>query len=555
MISPCDTCGNRIENHDPEGCWRGYGSTGLIGRFVKKLFGCEGYKKLYQKPNGAETVNGSCTSKSKNKRSTSETHTSSGTSPGSRHNKKPVSAVHPRWIIIGLTFIGALLRGFNLDTNSLWLDEAATSFFSTPGILKIWESTVAGEFNPPLFYVLEHFMIGTFGNTELILRVLPAIFGTLAIPVFYHIGKEFKDEFTGILMAVMCTVSPFLIWYSQEARAYTLLLLLIAWTTYFFFRALRTDNLWDWIPFAVIGAIAFWVHFYAMVFMAALVSYAIFAFLMDKERNKKIKPFLISICIYTAILFPLLVSMGGLVAKRTASAPTYGIQGIGLMYATYQQLSGFSELILIFFIGLFVVGTITTLYWNRGKGIFLIWIPIVIAVASVFASGIIPMLPRYLIPLSVFFYLGIAMSFKAIGDMTNWEKKTLVTVFSIVLVVLAVPFLSNYYSTPTKEDWRQVSTDLQQLTDRGDTVVTVPTYLDLPLNYYYSSFRDGTDIQGSITAAGLELARANANGTVWYIVTGDIMAADPTGSSLNWLHENTKTIGHYRGDIYILKGI
>ncbi|PKL58191.1 MAG: glycosyl transferase, partial [Methanomicrobiales archaeon HGW-Methanomicrobiales-5] len=81
-------------------------------------------------------------------------------------------------ILMGLTGIGAILRFYGLGTNSLWLDEASTLAFARQSLIGIWESTVGGEFNPPLFYWLEHGML-LFGDSEFVLRLLPALLGVL----------------------------------------------------------------------------------------------------------------------------------------------------------------------------------------------------------------------------------------------------------------------------------------------------------------------------------------------------------------------------------------
>jgi len=123
--------------------------------------------------------------------------------------------------LIVLTVAGIFLRFYNLGYNSLWLDEATTYNISLQSFTGIWQTITTGsEFNPPLFYWVEHIML-IFGNSEIILRFVPAVLGVLSIPVFYLVGKEFLDRNTGIIAAAACTVSPFLIYYSQEARAYS----------------------------------------------------------------------------------------------------------------------------------------------------------------------------------------------------------------------------------------------------------------------------------------------------------------------------------------------
>ena len=62
-----------------------------------------------------------------------------------------------KYLLFGLLItIGALLRLYNLGFNSLWLDEATTYTISSQSFFGIWQSMVNGEFNPPLFYWIEH---------------------------------------------------------------------------------------------------------------------------------------------------------------------------------------------------------------------------------------------------------------------------------------------------------------------------------------------------------------------------------------------------------------
>jgi mannosyltransferase len=144
-------------------------------------------------------------------------------------------------ILIVLTLLGLFLRFYQITPNSLWLDEAYTYFFSKNSFVDIWFITVNGEFNPPLFYWIEHFML-YFGNTEFILRSAHAVLGTCTIPLIYFLGKEFMDRNCGIIMAVLLTFSPFHIYYSQEARAYTTMLFFITLALIFYLRAQRTND-------------------------------------------------------------------------------------------------------------------------------------------------------------------------------------------------------------------------------------------------------------------------------------------------------------------------
>jgi len=171
-------------------------------------------------------------------------------------------------LLLSLTLIGFFLRFYNLGNNSLWLDEASTLTIAVKSIPGIWQATTSGEFNPPLFYWIEHVML-MFGNTEVILRFIPAFLGFLTIPLIYLVGREFVDRNVGIIAAAAFAFSPFLIYYSQEARAYSMMLFFVTFSMVFYFRALKNNNIEDWAFFGILSALAFWSHFYALVIIGA----------------------------------------------------------------------------------------------------------------------------------------------------------------------------------------------------------------------------------------------------------------------------------------------
>ena len=97
--------------------------------------------------------------------------------------------IHSHYVqsLIILTILGFFLRFYNLGFNSLWLDEASTNTFAVMSFSGIWQATAGGEFNPPLFYWIEHLML-MLGNNEVVLRFVPALLGVLTIPLIYCAG-------------------------------------------------------------------------------------------------------------------------------------------------------------------------------------------------------------------------------------------------------------------------------------------------------------------------------------------------------------------------------
>ena len=456
--------------------------------------------------------------------------------------------------LIVLMVIGIFLRFYNLGFNSLWLDEATTYNISLRSFAGIWQVTASGEFNPPLFYWIEHVML-MLGNNEIILRFIPALLGVLTIPLFYLIGKEFLDRNAGIIAATACTVSPFLIYYSQEARAYMMMLFFVALATIFFLRAMKSGSLIHWVLFGIFSALAFWAHFYAFVMIAALVLCALIEWAPHiRTELKNIRMLVAGILVFVVLSLPLIIVTLQLFVLRTSSAPTYGIQGLGIILETFSQISGFSDIAMYLLMALFIVGIIQAFRIEKNKGIFLVLITVLTFVISHILSFKMPMEPRYLIFLSIVFFLGIAVSYRLVYSL--WNTKAVVYGFIVVLFVINAPVLAGYYSGYSKEDWRGFSAALQQKTMPGDLVVSVPGYIAQPLDYYYSSTKAQTKEYGATTAADLgNISSESGNSTIYYVITlGDISAADPNGDAIAWLKNNTQLIStDVTNTIYLLK--
>ena len=449
-------------------------------------------------------------------------------------------------VLIGLTLAGFLLRFYNLGGNSLWLDEASTLTFARQSLVGIWESTAGGEFNPPLFYWLEHGML-LFGESEFVLRFLPALLGVLTIPVIYFIGMEFRDRNVGLIAAALLAFSPFHIFYSQEARAYAPMLFFFSLALFFYVRASKSDEVRSWVLFGVFSAVAFWMHFYAIVPVAVLILHALVtragAIRSDVRSARNLA---LSVIVFVVASLPLLIVTVNLFMVRTSSAPTFGIQGLDVIYQTLLQISGFSNLILVPFIILFVIGVAYTWREDRNGSLLLVFMMVLPLAASLVLSSRMPMIPRYLIYLLPVYFIGIAAAYPALYALVRDGRAVYLVIAAAFLI--STPFLSTYYTTPQKNDWRAFSADLGGMTGEGDLVVVLPPYIAQPLDYYYSNATDGTLELGATTGEDLAAIRGLYPGRqAFYVVTSDIFATNPAGDAVTWLEENAEFAGQHTG--------
>ncbi len=122
--------------------------------------------------------------------------------------------------------LAAILRFYRLGHQGFWFDEGNTAqeVSFTVGqmltLLKHYEST------PPLYYGIAWVWSRAFGDTEVGLRSLSAVVGVLAVPMAFAAASKLVSRRAALIAAALVAFNPYLIWYSQEARAYSLAVLL-----------------------------------------------------------------------------------------------------------------------------------------------------------------------------------------------------------------------------------------------------------------------------------------------------------------------------------------
>ena len=125
------------------------------------------------------------------------------------------------------------------------------------------------ELNMVFYYVLlRGWMI--FGDSEWVLRSLSVLFGVATLPALYVLGQRLFDRQVGLISCALLAVHTFHIRYSQEARSYCLLTLLLVLSTYFFVRAIESaDQKKFWAAYVLTSALACYSHFFAILVLIA----------------------------------------------------------------------------------------------------------------------------------------------------------------------------------------------------------------------------------------------------------------------------------------------
>ena len=166
-------------------------------------------------------------------------------------------------IVIALTVIGGAMRFATLNVQSLWLDESATIILVHRSFGGMLSHLSSSESAPPLYYTLAWLWTKVFGTGAIGFRSLSALAGTLTIPVVYACGREISER-VGLWAAALATFSPAMYYYSQEARAYALLVLFCALAFLCWQRALRIGDGRSLAWWAGTSALAVLTHYFAV---------------------------------------------------------------------------------------------------------------------------------------------------------------------------------------------------------------------------------------------------------------------------------------------------
>jgi mannosyltransferase len=174
------------------------------------------------------------------------------------------------WIVAGLTVLAGVLRFATLGVQSYHHDEIVTaSRILRDGFWHAMDAVGFSESAPPLYYAVAWVWTQLTGTGEFGLRSVSAAAGIATVPVAYLLGAELSSRRAGIVAAALVAVNPMLLWYSQEARAYALFVLLTALSLLYFVRALERGRRRDSIAWGIVSALALGTHYFAAFPIAA----------------------------------------------------------------------------------------------------------------------------------------------------------------------------------------------------------------------------------------------------------------------------------------------
>lgn len=180
---------------------------------------------------------------------------------------------------------GTLLRLATLNTRSLWVDEIVSVDQAAQPVKDVI-ITMASGVHPPQFHLMMHFWMRAFGASEVSIRSFSVMWGIAAIPIAWWAAKAYLGKRGALYAAGIVAVSPYFIWYAQEARMYSMMFVYGLLSTGFLGRALASNRRKDWVGYSLTTFLGLFTHYFFPFLVIGQVGYYLFRELYVEEHEK-----------------------------------------------------------------------------------------------------------------------------------------------------------------------------------------------------------------------------------------------------------------------------
>jgi hypothetical protein len=438
---------------------------------------------------------------------------------GQAHDRRPEGAAV--WWLAGLTVLAIALRFWRLGT---WNFEATEIFTHR-------DSITLRLTNPrPLSYLLNYYLVGPLMPLdEYGLRLLPAIFGVLAVLASYYVTRRLAGARAALFAALLVTVSPLLVYYSQFARYWSLVFLLCTIYPYAIYIGLQERHrgwlIWGLIT-AVLAALA---HPVSVLLIGGPALWLAAAYL----RPSRLRTLWAHRGARWGLLAAALIPGSGQFLLRAPMAA--GVKQVLYVVAYVESLT--LPLVLVALLGL-------TLLWQSGNRVLATFLVSLAAFPMLFLSLIslrTPVSTYYLLPTEPVFFIAAGIFFDRLCDV-QWTLRPrwlLPVTVAAVTIVSGLPTLVSQYRNGRRYDFRGVAHALGPRLAPDDVI-----YSDQPM--VLAHYLPGRTVQKLRydtlplqKAVGLH--REGQGGEVWVVAPAPSHALRTNlrqGGVRSWIYEN-----------------
>ncbi len=402
-----------------------------------------------------------------------------------------------------LIFLALGLRTYHLDFQSLWRDEIdAIRFSDEVGNILVSENSLAQlrnlltrpEHNGPLYYVLLKIWRGLTGDSEFALRYFSALGGVLMVVLTAQVARRLGfTKLEALMTSAFIATSPYLIWYSQEAKMYTWLPCLILSGMISFKVALTTGRKVWWVVFVAATSLSFYVHILAPLMLAV---YGLWSVIQWSDLKLQWRGWLIAMTFLTLPYVPLLIWQANLVKTiilegYDSGHPFYSLtqqtQILLHLYSSGVLRSDYSFYAMITALFLTLLGLYLAPFWPKPAPRqpwlqVACWL-IVPALLIYLISLRVPIFEdRYVIYLAPAYYILMASGVRVLLQRSRWLGGAIL----MTILLFNLWMMWGQTSVPIKTDFRSAANFVAEHTEGGSPhVIFQMPYLQHTFAYYF----------------------------------------------------------------------
>jgi uncharacterized membrane protein len=186
----------------------------------------------------------------------------------------PLVPAKPHWTSISastlilLAVTATVLRFLFLAAKPFWFDEC----FSVEVARLRWHDFAwllwRREANMSLYYLMLRGWLH-FASSPFFIRSLSVIISLATLPAIFWLASELYDRKVALFAVALMTFNAYSIRYAQEARSYSLFVLLATLSSGFFISVVRKRSRRNWWGYVLAGVLAIYAHLYALLLLAA----------------------------------------------------------------------------------------------------------------------------------------------------------------------------------------------------------------------------------------------------------------------------------------------
>jgi uncharacterized membrane protein len=414
--------------------------------------------------------------------------------------------------MVAITVIAALLRILFLSENGFWHDEILSVQRAQMND-EDFGNLIWGFPNMAFYYWLLHHWIAL-GDSEFAVRMLSVVAGVAAVIATYFLGARLFGPRVGVISAALLAINAFHIQYSQEARSYSVVVLLLILSALFLVRSIQRPYWGNWMVYAVLTILSVFTHYFGAL---VLVAHGVSLLFLPRQVIPWKRLVVSSGGIAIALAIPLSSFAPLAFADSEGSAQVGWIPAasLGDVYHLALDLTGnggdcarrvcgspfetFDFVYLLYFIPVLAAAIIGIRKWfvtrasleNWKFALLLTWflVPILVTLAVSFLL-INAFVSRYLIvslpPLVILAAVGIS----EIRGLLGIRVALVSAIMLVVLEAISVRGVYAYYTEFEKEDWRGISSAIASQWQPGDGMLFYTPWIEGDIMEYLARLEE-----------------------------------------------------------------